>query len=57
MGEDEVSGLMFADDFVEISQTPGRTDKTNREGTVEYTRTSRVTTNEKKMRGSCMTRG
>ena len=37
VGEDKVSGLMFADDFVEISHTPGRTAKTNRESTVEYT--------------------
>ena len=47
MGEDTMSGLMFADDFVGISETPeglqGQIEKA-----IEYTRKWRVTANVKK---------
>ena len=33
MGGDTVSGLMFADDFVRISETPEGLQKTDRKGT------------------------
>ena len=47
MGEDTVSGLMFADDFVGISETPeGLQEQV--EKALEYTRKWRVTANVKK---------
>ena len=46
MGEDMVSRLMFADDFVGISETPKGFQK-EREKTLEYTRKWRVTANVK----------
>ena len=47
MGEDTVSGLMFADDFVGISETPEGLQK-QIEKALEYTRKWRVTANVKK---------
>ena len=46
IGEDTVSGLMFADDFVRISETPGGLQK-QIEKVLGYTRTWRVTANVK----------
>ena len=46
VGEDAVSGLMFADDFVGISETPQGLQQI--EKTVEYIRKWRVTANVKK---------
>ena len=47
VGEDTVSGLMFADDFVGISETPEGLQKQT-DNAVEYTRKWRVTANVKK---------
>ena len=47
VGEDTVSGLMFADDFVGISETPEGLQKQIEEA-LEYTRKWRVTANVKK---------
>ncbi|MEP2874451.1 MAG: reverse transcriptase domain-containing protein [Hyphomicrobiales bacterium] len=47
VGEDTVSGLMFADDFVGISETPEGLQK-QIEKALEYTRKWRVTANVKK---------
>ena len=47
MGEDTVSGLMFADDFVGISETPERLQKQIQKA-LEYTKKWRVTANAKK---------
>ena len=47
MGEDTVSGLMFAGDFVGISETPEGLQK-QVDKALEYTRKWRVTTNVKK---------
>ena len=47
MGEDTVSGLMFADDFVGISETPEGVQK-QIENALEYTRKWRVTANVEK---------
>ena len=47
MGEDTVSGLIFADDFVGISETPEGLQK-QIEKALEYTRKWRVTANLKK---------
>ena len=44
MGEDTVSGLMFADDFLGISETPELLQK-QIEKALEYTRKWRVTAN------------
>ena len=46
-GEDTMSGLMFADDFVGISETPEGLQK-QIEKALEYTRKWRVTANVKK---------
>ena len=46
VGEDTVSGLMYANDFVGISETPERLQK-QIEKTLEYTRKWRVTANVK----------
>ena len=46
MGEDTVSGLMFADDFVGISETPEGLRK-QIEKALEYTRKWRVTASVK----------
>ena len=46
MGEDTVSGLMFAIDFVRISETPDKLmTETDRESTREHSRKWRVTAN------------
>ena len=45
--EDTVSGLMFADDFMGVSETPPRLQK-QEEKALEYTRKWRVTANVKK---------
>ena len=47
MGEDTVSGLMFADDFVGISEAPEGLQK-QIEKALEYTRKWSVTANVKK---------
>ena len=47
MEEDTVSGLVLADDFVRISETPEILQK-NIEKALEYTRKWRVTANVKK---------
>ena len=47
MGEDTVSGLMFANDFVLISETPGGLQE-QIEKALEYTRKWRVTANVNK---------
>ena len=47
MGEYTVSGLMFTDDFVGISETPEGLQK-QREKSLVYTRKWRVTANVKK---------
>ena len=47
MGEDTLSGLMFADDFVGISETPKGLQK-QIEKALEYTRKWRVTANVNK---------
>ena len=52
MGEDTVSALMFADDFVGISETPKGLQK-QVEKAPEYTRTWRVTANVKDVFSSC----
>ena len=60
MGEDTVSGWMFAGDFVRISKTLEGLQQKQCEGTiiiyyrVEYTRKTKVTANVKKVGGSCM---
>ena len=56
MGEDTVSGLMFADDFVGISETPeGLQLFTNREGTINRVHKEMESDSEReKMRSSCM---
>ena len=46
VGEDAVSGLMFTDDFVAISETPEGLQKQT-EKALEYTRKWRVTANGK----------
>ena len=46
MGEDTVSGLKFADDFLGTSETPEGLQK-HTEKTLEYTRKWRVTANVK----------
>ena len=46
MGEDTVSGLMFADDFVEISETPEGLQNLI-EKALEYARKWRVAANVK----------
>ena len=52
MGEDAVSGLMLADDFVGISETPEGSQK---QIALEYTRKWRVKANVKKYAvSSCM---
>ena len=44
VGEDTVSGLMFAEDFVGISETPERLQKQREKALlIEYTRKRRVT--------------
>ena len=48
-----VSGLMFADDFVGISDTPEGPQKQT-EKALEYTRKWRVTANVLQMRGASM---
>ena len=49
VGEDTVSGLMFADDFVGISETPeGLHKQIERAFLIEYKRKWRVTANVKK---------
>ena len=48
MWEDTVSRLMFADDFVGISETPEGLQKTQKENVLEYTRKWRVTAKVKK---------
>ena len=55
VGEDTVSGLMFADDFVGISETPEGLQK-QIENALECTRKWRVTANVKKyaVPGSCL---
>ena len=52
VGEDTVSGLMFADDIVGISETPEELQK-QIEKTLEYTRKWRVTANVKKCEVVC----
>ena len=52
VGEDTVSGLTFANDFVEISETPKGLQK-QVEKALEYTRTWRVTANVKDVFSSC----
>ena len=52
MGGDTVSGLIFADDFVGISETPKGLQK-QVEKALEYTRTWRVTANVKDVFSSC----
>ena len=52
-GDTAVSGLMFADDFVGISETPEGLQK-QIEKALEYTRKWRVTANVKKVCSSCM---
>ena len=49
VGEDTVSGLMFADDFVAIIRNTRRIAETNRESTsLEYTSQWRVTADGKR---------
>ena len=52
VGEETVSGLMFADDIVGISETPEELQK-QIEKTLEYTRKWRVTANVKKCEVVC----
>ena len=53
VGEDTVSGVMFADDFVGIPETPEGLQK-QIEKALENTRKWRVTANVKKVCSSCM---
>ena len=53
MGEDTVSGLMFADEFVGISETPEGLQQ-QIEKALEYNRKWGVTALVKKLRSSCM---
>ena len=48
VGEDMVSGIMFADDFVGIAETPEGLQKKQIEKALEYTRTWGVTANVNK---------
>ena len=48
MGEDTVSGLMFADDFVGISATPEGLQKQTEKALLDSTGKLRVTANEKR---------
>ena len=53
MGEDTVSGLMFADDFVGTTETPEGLQE-QIEKALEYTRKWKVTSECEKVRSSCM---
>ena len=54
VGEDMVSGLMFADDFVGLAETPDGLQE-QIEKAIEYTRKWRVTANKRKQKhGTCI---